>query len=75
MAEMRNAQRIFMKKHEGRRPLGRPRCRWEDNIKTGFKEVVWWGTDWVDLAQDRNRWWAVVNAVMNFGFHNMRGIS
>jgi len=50
---------------EGKRPLGRPRRRWEDNIKIDSK---WLGdVDWIDLAQDRDRWWALVNAVMNLG--------
>jgi hypothetical protein len=51
-------------KHEGRRPLGRPRRRWEDNIKMGLREMGW-DMDWIDVAQDRDRWLAVVNAVMN----------
>jgi hypothetical protein len=51
---------------EGRRPLGRPRRRWEDNIKMDLQEVGWGGMDWIDMAQDRDRWRAVVNAVMNF---------
>jgi hypothetical protein len=50
---------------EGRRPLGRPRRRWEDNIKRDLQEVGWGGMDWIDIAQDRDRWWAIVNAVMN----------
>jgi hypothetical protein len=49
---------------EGRRPLGRSRRRWEDNIKMDVQEVGW-GMDWIDLTQDRDRWRAVVNAVMN----------
>jgi hypothetical protein len=52
-------------KPEGRRPLGRPRRRWEDNIKMVLREVGWGGAVWVDLAQDRNRWRALVNTVMN----------
>ena len=52
-------------KPEGKRPLGRPRHRWKDNIEMDLQEVVWGSMDWTDLAQDRNRWWAVVNAVMN----------
>jgi hypothetical protein len=52
-------------KPEGRRPLGRPRRRWEDNIKMDLLEVGWEGADWIDLAQDRDRWRALVNAVMN----------
>jgi hypothetical protein len=50
---------------EGKRPFGRPRHRWEDNIKIDLQEVVWGGMAWIDLAQDRDRWWALVNAVMN----------
>jgi hypothetical protein len=49
----------------GKRTLGRPRCRWVDNIKMDFREVGWDGRDWIDLAQDRDRWRADVNAVMN----------
>jgi hypothetical protein len=48
-----------------RRPLGRPRHRWEDSIKMDLQEVRWGGMDWIDMAQDRDRWWALVNAVMN----------
>jgi hypothetical protein len=50
---------------EGRRPLGRPRRGWEDNSKMNFQEVGWGGMDWIDLAQNRNRWRVVVKAVMN----------
>ena len=50
----------------GKRPLGRPRHRWEDNIKTDLQEVGRRGIDWIDLAQDRDRWRALVNAVMSF---------
>ena len=49
---------------EGRRPLGRPSYKWEDEIKMDFQEVGW-GTDWIDMAQDRDKWRALVNAVMN----------
>jgi hypothetical protein len=52
-------------RHEGRRPLGRPRRRWEDNIKMDLQEVGWGGMDWIDMAQDRDRWRALVYAVMN----------
>jgi len=52
-------------KPEGKRPLGRPRCRWEDNIKMDLQEVGCGGMDWIELAQDRNGWREFVNAVMN----------
>ena len=54
-----------MWKHEGQRPLGRPRRRWEDNIKMDLKEIGCGGVDWIELIQDRNRWRALGNAVMN----------
>jgi len=52
-------------KLEGEIPLGRPRRRWEDNIKVDLQEVIFWGIDWIELAQGRDRWRAHVNAVMN----------
>jgi hypothetical protein len=57
--------RALVGEPEGSRPLGRPRRRWEDNIKMDLREVGWGGADWINLAQDRDRWRAVVNAVMN----------
>ena len=57
---------VLMGKPEGKRTLGRPRCRWEDNIKMDLQEVGFGVTDWIALAQDRDRWRARVNAVMNF---------
>ena len=54
-----------MGKSEGKRPLGRPRRRWEDDIMMDLREVRCGGMDWIDLAQDRDRWRAFVNAVMN----------
>jgi hypothetical protein len=62
--EKRGAYRILVGRREGRRPLGRLRRRWEDNIKMDLEEVGW-GMDWIELVQDRDRWRAVVNAVMN----------
>jgi hypothetical protein len=67
MGEMRNAYRILVGKPEGKIPLGRPRRRWMDNIKMDLREVELDGRDWIDLAQDRDRWKAHVNAVMNLG--------
>jgi hypothetical protein len=52
-------------KPEGNRPLGRPRRRWEDNIRMDLREIGWGGMDWIDLAQDRNQWRALVNTVMH----------
>ena len=52
-------------KPEGKRPLGRPRHRWEDNIKMDLEEVGYGGMDWIELAQDKDRWWALLNVVMN----------
>jgi hypothetical protein len=57
--------RVWVGKPERKRPFGRPRHRWEDNIKMDLQGVGWRGLDWVELAQDRDRWRAVVNAVMN----------
>jgi hypothetical protein len=63
--ERRGVYRVLAGKLEGKRPLGRPRHKWEYNIKIDLREVGW-GLAWIDLAQDRDRWWARVNAVMNF---------
>jgi hypothetical protein len=65
MGEGRGAYRILVGSPEGRRPLGRPRRRWDDNIKKDLQEVGWRGMDWIDLSQDRDRWRALVSAVMN----------
>jgi hypothetical protein len=64
--EKRNAYMILVGKTEGKRPLGRPRRRWEDNIRMYLREIGWGGMDWIDLAQDRDQWRALVNTVMNF---------
>ena len=65
MGEGRGVYRVLVGKREGRRPLGRPRRRWEDNIKTDLREVGCGGIDWMELAQDRGRWRELVSAVMN----------
>jgi hypothetical protein len=65
MGEKGNACRILVGNLEGKRPLGRPRRRWVDNIKMDPKEIGWDGGDWIDLVQDRDQWRALVNAVMN----------
>jgi hypothetical protein len=64
MGEGRGAYRIFVGRSEGRRSLGRPRRRWDDNIKMDLQEVGWEGMDWIDMAQDRDRWRALVCVVM-----------
>jgi hypothetical protein len=65
MGEKRNACRILVGKPEVKRPLGRPRRRWEDNNKVDLREIGWGGMDWIDLAQDRDQWRAVVSTVIN----------
>jgi hypothetical protein len=65
MGEKRNAYRLLVGKLEGKRPLGRPRLRWADNITMDLGEVGWGDVDWMGLAKDRNRWRALVNSVMN----------
>jgi hypothetical protein len=66
MGEMRGAYSILVWKPEGRSPLGRPRRRWEDNIKMDLGEIGFGDVDWIRLAQDRDRWRALVNTVMSF---------
>jgi hypothetical protein len=65
MGEDRNVYRVLMGKPEGKRPLGRPRRRWEDGIRMYLREIGWGSVDWIQLAQDRDRWRALVNMVMN----------
>jgi hypothetical protein len=57
--------RVLVGKPEGKRPLGRPMRRWEDNIRMKLQEVECWDMEWIELAQDRDRWRAILNAVMN----------
>jgi hypothetical protein len=65
MGEVRGAYNILVGRPEGRRPLGRPRCRWEDNIKMDLREIEFGDVYWIHWAQDRDRWRALVNTVMN----------
>ena len=65
VGEGRSMYRVLVGKPEGKRPLGRPRSRWEDNIKMHLQEVGCGGMDQIELAQDRHSWWALANAVMN----------
>ena len=66
MAERTGSYRILVGRTQGRRLSGRPRHRWEDNIKMDLQEVEWGAMDWIDLAPDMDRWRALVNAVMYF---------
>jgi hypothetical protein len=68
MGEERNVYRVLMGKPEGKTPLGRPRCRWKDRIRMDLREIGWGSVDWVQLAQDRDRWRALANAEMNHRF-------
>ena len=65
MGESTGVYRVLVGKPEGKKSLGRPRRRWEDNIKIDLQEVGCWGMDWIELAQDTDSWRAPVNAVMN----------
>jgi hypothetical protein len=65
MGEKRNADRILVRKPERKRPLGRPRRKWEVNVKMDIRALGWGGMDWNDLAQDRDQWRALVNTVMS----------
>jgi hypothetical protein len=68
MGEVRGGYNILVGRPEGRRPLGRPRHRWEDNIKMDLREIEFGDVDWINLAQDRDRWRAFMNTVMNLSF-------
>jgi hypothetical protein len=61
MVEKRNAYRILVGNPKGKKPLEKPRCTWIDNIKMGLREIGWGGMDWIDLAEDRDQWRALVN--------------
>jgi hypothetical protein len=65
IGEERKGYRVLVGKPEGKRPLGRPRRRWEGGIRMDLREIGWGSVDWIQLAQDRDRWRAVVSAVMN----------
>jgi hypothetical protein len=65
VGEERNVYRVLMGKPEGKRPLGRPRRRWENRIRMDLREIGWGSVEWIQLPQDRDRWRAVVNTVMN----------
>jgi hypothetical protein len=65
MGEGSNVYRILVGKPKGKGPLERPRHRWEGGIKMDLREMGWQGVEWIHLAQDRDHWWALVNAVMN----------
>jgi len=66
MGERKVAYRVLVGQPEGKRPLGRPKHRWEDNIKMDLQEVRCGGMYWIELTRDRDRWWARVKTVMNF---------
>jgi len=75
IGEGRGVYRVLVGKSEGNRPLGRPRRRWEDNIKMDLQEVGGGFEDWMELAEDSDRWRALVSTVMNLRVPKMRGIS
>jgi hypothetical protein len=65
MGNKTNAYRLLVGKPRGKRPLERPRCRWVDNVRMDLGEVGWGNVNWIGLAQDRNRWRALVNSVLD----------
>jgi hypothetical protein len=66
MGQIRNTYKILVRKCDGKKPLGRCKCRLEDNIKMDLRETGWESTDWVHLVQDKDQWQALVNMVMDF---------
>jgi hypothetical protein len=73
--EKRIAYRVLVRKPDGNRPLGGPRCRWVDNTKIDLREIEWDGMEWIDLAKDRDQWRALVNTVINIRVPQNEGIS
>jgi hypothetical protein len=65
MGEESNVYKVLMGKSEGKRPLGTPRHRWEDGIRMDLRQIGWGNVQWPQMTQDRDRWWALVNTVMN----------
>ena len=75
MEQCRNAYRVLLGKPEGNRPLGRPRRRWEDNIRMDLREVGSDPGEWIDIAEDRDQWRAYVRAVMNLSSSDNHGLA
>jgi hypothetical protein len=75
MGEKLNAYRVLVGNPEGKRSVGRTRLRWVDNIKMDLREIGWDGMDWIDLAQDRDKWRALVNTVMNLRVSSIKLVS
>jgi hypothetical protein len=71
--EVRNAYKLLVRKPNGKKPLGRPRRRWEDNIRMDLREIVWKFSDWMHLAQDRDQWQTLVYTVMNIRIPSKAG--
>jgi hypothetical protein len=63
--ERKNVYRVLVRNPEGKRPVGTRRHKWDDDIKVDLREIVWGGMDWIDLAEDRDQWRALVNTIMN----------